>query len=74
MLSVLASNILDTKVINHQGEGKGPGDVLPKAWGVGYLVVVREGQPLLEEFVGEGSRLRQAVDCVSIFKIDIPPF
>ena len=78
VLGVLPPHVLHAKIVDYQAEGDGAGDVLEEAGRVGHLEVSGGGQPLLEQLVGEGSRLRKSVDGTADLRVNeaalrVPP-
>ena len=62
-------DVFNAKVVHHQGELYQPQDMSPQAWSVRHLLVSMWSEPLLEEFVGKYSCLREAVDCLPYFDV-----
>ena len=62
MFSMVAANILDTKVIHNEYKDDGSPFVAPEAWGGVALKVAVLGQMLSEEIIGKLAGLFQPVD------------
>ena len=71
---MLPPHVLHAKIVDYQAEGDGAGDVLEEAGRVGHLEVSGGGQPLLEQLVGEGSRLRKSINCAADLRVDVAAF
>jgi hypothetical protein len=69
VVCVAFAHVFHSEIIDYEGEGHRAADVLPQAGGVRHLEVAGGDKTLLEELVGQGSRLGEAIDCLADFDV-----
>jgi hypothetical protein len=72
MVDVFFFNVFNPKIIHHQCEGDGAGEMPPEAWGMRTFVILMGEESLPEQFVGYDSCLWESPYGAAHFKVHKP--